>query len=189
MWETESGGRRAGAQYVWGPARVNRLMDTNVTAQAPGRPRQWIALAAFLGVTFAAAAVASLATNPAVPGWYESLAKPAWTPPNWLFGPAWTLLYISTAVAAWLVWRERGTRLALSLYAAQLVLNAGWPVLFFGLKSPGAALLEIAVLWAAVLATTAAFWRASHAAGWLMIPYLWWLTFAAFLNHAIWKLN
>lgn len=155
-------------------------------------PAQWLALAAFVAVTLAAGFVGSLVTNPSIPGWYASLQKPAWTPPNWLFGPVWTLLYLMMAVAAWLVWRERGfggARLALALFAAQLVLNALWSILFFGLRSPGAALVEIALLWAAILATAAAFWRVTHPAGWLLVPYLWWVTYAAFLNYAIWRRN
>ena len=167
-------------------------MDTNAVAQTPFPWQQWLALAAFVGAAFAAAGVGSLATTPAVPGWYASLTKPAWTPPNWLFGPVWGLLYVLMAVAAWLVWRERGfsgARLALSLYAAQLALNALWSVIFFGLRRPGAALVEIGFLWAATLATTALFWRVSRPAGWLFVPYLWWVTYAAFLNHAIWRRN
>ncbi len=153
---------------------------------------QWLGLALFVGASFAAAAVGSLFTTPAIPGWYESLRKPAWTPPNWLFGPVWTLLYLAMGTAAWLVWRERGfagARLALIVFFAQLVLNALWSILFFGLRSPGAALAEIVFLWAAIFATMAAFWRVSRPAGWLFVPYLWWVTFAMFLNHAIWRLN
>jgi tryptophan-rich sensory protein len=167
-------------------------MNTDAAAQTFSGWGQWLALAGFVAASFAAAAVGSLATTPAVPGWYASLSKPAWTPPNWLFGPVWSLLYLSMAVAAWLVWRARGfsgARLALSLFAAQLALNALWSIIFFGLKSPGAALVEIAFLWATVFATMVLFWRATHPAGWLFVPYLWWLTYAAFLNYAIWRHN
>ncbi|HEY9283665.1 MAG TPA: TspO/MBR family protein [Pyrinomonadaceae bacterium] len=153
---------------------------------------QWLGLALFVAASFAAAAVGSLATAPAIPGWYASLRKPSWTPPNWLFGPVWTLLYLAMGAAAWLVWRERGfagARLALALFFAQLALNALWSVIFFGLRSPGAALAEIVLLWATIFATMAAFWQVSHAAGWLFVPYLWWVTFAMFLNHAIWRAN
>ena len=166
-------------------------MRTDATL-LPANLSQWLALAAFVAVSFAAAGIGSLATTPAIPGWYASLQKPAWTPPNWLFGPVWTLLYLSMAVAAWLVWRERGfqgARLALALFAAQLVLNTLWSILFFGLKSPGAALAGIACLWAAIFATMTTFWRVTHLAGWLFVPYLWWVTYAAFLNYAIWRRN
>jgi tryptophan-rich sensory protein len=153
---------------------------------------KWFGLAFFVAVSFAAAGIGSLFTTPAIPGWYESLRKPAWTPPNWLFGPVWTLLYLAMAAAAWLVWRERGfagARLALALFFVQLTLNALWSILFFGMRRPGAALLEIALLWAAIFATMAAFWQVSRAAGWLFVPYLWWVTFAMFLNYAIWQDN
>jgi translocator protein len=153
---------------------------------------RWLGLALFVSASFAAALVGRVFTTPAVPGWYESLRKPAWTPPNWLFGPVWTALYVAMGAAAWLVWRERGfagARLALSLFFAQLALNALWSVIFFGMRRPGAALVEIAFLWAAVFATMAAFWQVSRAAGWLFVPYLWWITFAMFLNYAIWRAN
>lgn len=153
---------------------------------------QWLGLVFFVAASFAAALIGSVFTTPAIPGWYESLRKPSWTPPNWLFGPVWTLLYLAMGTAAWLVWRERGfagARLALALFFAQLALNALWSILFFGMKSPGAALAEIVFLWASIFATMVAFWQASHAAGWLFVPYLWWVTFAMFLNYAIWRAN
>lgn len=153
---------------------------------------QWLGLALFVGASFAAAGVGSLFTTPAIPGWYASLRKPSWTPPNWLFGPVWSVLYVAMGTAAWLVWRERGfagARLALTLFFAQLILNALWSILFFGRKTPGAALVEIAFLWVAVFATMAAFWQISRAAGWLFVPYLWWVTFASFLNYSIWRMN
>jgi tryptophan-rich sensory protein len=151
-----------------------------------------IALAACIGASFAAAAIGSLFTAPAIPGWYAALAKPSWTPPSWLFGPVWSLLYLAMGVAAWLVWRRAGFQAAavpLSLFAIQLLLNALWSVLFFGLQNPGAALLEIVLLWGAILATTIAFSRHSAPAGWLMLPYLAWVAFAVALNASIWHLN
>lgn len=167
-------------------------MNFDALTHPPAHAHQWLALALALAACFAAAGVGSLFTAPAIPVWYVSLRKPAWSPPDWLFGPVWTLLYISMAVAAWLVWRGhgfRGARLALALFVAQLVLNALWSVVFFGWKRPGLAFVEIMLLWAAILATTVAFWQLSRPAGWLMIPYLWWVTFAAFLNHSIWRNN
>ncbi|HVG28865.1 MAG TPA: TspO/MBR family protein [Pyrinomonadaceae bacterium] len=167
-------------------------MNLDAPTRAHAAPRPWLALALSLAACFAAAGVASLFTAPAIPVWYAHLRKPAWSPPNRLFGPVWTLLYASMAVAAWLVWRAAGfraARLALALFAAQLVLNALWSVVFFGWKRPGLAFAEIMLLWAAIFATTVAFWQFSRPAAWLMIPYLWWVTFAAFLNHSIWKNN
>ncbi len=156
------------------------------------KTRQWPSLATLLFVTFAAAAIGGLATADAVTTWYQTLAKPEWTPPAWLFGPAWTLLYGMMAWAAWLVWcrhEEREVMPALSAYFFQLMLNASWSVIFFGLRQPGWACVEIAALWVAIAFTLRAFWRLSPAAGALLVPYLAWVTFAAALNLAIWRLN
>jgi len=151
---------------------------------------QWTGLAIAVALCFAAAGIGSLYTTPAIPTWYASLQKPSWTPPGWLFGPVWTVLYLMMAIAVWLVWRERGfTGAALALFAVQLALNSLWSVIFFGWKSPGLALVEILFLWTAIFLTMLAFWRISHAAGWLMWPYLLWVTFAGFLNLSIWRLN
>jgi translocator protein len=166
--------------------------ETPGTAGRRAGAGSWLALGLFVAASFAAAWMGSSFTEPQIPGWYESLRKPAWTPPNWLFGPVWSLLYLSMGVAAWLVWRERGlggAPLAFALFFAQLALNAIWSILFFGRRSPGAAFAEITVLWAAIFATMVAFWRVSRPAGWLFVPYLWWVTFATFLNYAIWRAN
>lgn len=165
----------------------------NTQTYLPANASQWLGLAIAVGVCFAAAAVGSLYTAPAIPTWYASLQKPAWNPPNWVFGPVWTLLYLMMAVAVWLVWRERGlagaAALAIALFAIQLILNSLWSIIFFGWRRPGLALVEIFFLWAAIFATMLSFWRISNAAGWLMWPYLLWVTFAGFLNLSIWKLN
>lgn len=134
----------------------------------------------------------SIFTAGSVGGWYAALSKPAWTPPSAIFGPVWSALYLLMAVAAWLVWRRGGFAAhpaALGLFAAQLALNAGWSLVFFGLRMPGAAFAEILVLWALILATLIAFRRAAPLAGWLLAPYLVWVTFASALNLAIWRLN
>ncbi len=157
---------------------------------APPLPRRQIAaLILWLALTFLAPATAVFVS---VSGWYESLAKPSWTPPAWVFGPAWTVLYLTMAVAAWLVWCAGGwaaQRKPLSLYLVQLALNALWTPLFFGLHLPGLALAEMLLLWLAVAATIVAFWRARQATGLLLLPYLGWITFAAALNYKIWTLN
>lgn len=124
--------------------------------------------------------------------WYGALAKPSWTPPNWLFGPVWTLLYLTLAVAAFLVWRlrpSRQRRVALTLFVVQLALNALWTPLFFGAHRPALALAEIVLLDLAVAATLVAFWRLRRSAGALLVPYLAWLFFATALNAAIVKLT
>lgn len=128
-----------------------------------------------------------------MPGeWYAALKKPSWNPPNWIFGPVWTALYTMMAVAAWLVWRRGGfalNRLPLSLFLTQLLLNALWSWLFFGLKNPALAFGEIALLWLAIAATLLAFWPRQRTAAWLLLPYLMWVSFASGLNFALWQLN
>lgn len=124
--------------------------------------------------------------------WYSRLAKPSWTPPNWLFGPVWSALYVAMAVAAWLVWKQAGLRGGagpLAVFAVQLILNAAWSWLFFGLHRPGFAFAEIVLLWLAILATLVLFWRRNTLAGALMLPYLAWVTYAASLNFGLWRLN
>ena len=158
------------------------------------KARMAVAFVGFIAVCFAAAALGGLFTGPATQpgGWYEWIAKPSWTPPSWLFGPVWTLLYGAMAVAGWLVWREGGWRaqkVPLALFFVQLALNTLWSYLFFGLRSPGLAFAEIVALWIAILATLIAFWRVSRLAGGLFVPYLAWVTFAAALNYSVWRLN
>jgi len=148
-----------------------------------------IGLIVWLAVTFAAASFGSLFRPGA---WYEALAKPSWTPPNSVFGPVWTALYLLMGVAAWLVWRQAGYRAsatALRLYLGQLALNALWSALFFGLRSLLGSALEIVLLWTGILATTIVFWKSSRAAGLLLVPYLLWVSYATALNWAIWALN
>jgi benzodiazapine receptor len=155
-------------------------------------PQQAIGLIVAIILCFAAAGLGGLVTTPQIPNWYADLAKPAWTPPGWIFGPVWSLLYLMMAVAAWLVWRQAGfagAKLPLTLFAIQLVLNSLWSVLFFGLQNPGAAAVEIILLWLAILATLVVFWKRSMWAGGLLVPYLAWVSFAAVLNVAIWWMN
>jgi translocator protein len=156
--------------------------------------RSMLVLAAFIVVCFAAAGIGSLATIPQTVsgGWYGTLDKPFFTPPASLFGPVWTVLYLSMAVSAWLVWRREGfsgAQAAMALFSAQLVLNLLWSVIFFGLEAPGLALVEIVALWTAILLTILAFSKISRPAGWLLVPYLAWVTFATALNAGIWWLN
>jgi len=157
--------------------------------ESPGRLTDILGLMVWLALCFGAAAFGSRFT----PGeWYARLAKPAWTPPDWVFGPVWTLLYLSMAVAAWLVWRRHGlagAAPALGLFLGQLLLNALWSWIFFGLKAPGWAFLELVALCLAVAATTVAFARLRPAAGLLLVPHLLWVSFAAALNFALWRLN
>lgn len=125
------------------------------------------------------------------PDYYARLAKPAWAPPPWLFGPAWTVLYALMGVAAWLIAKRGGpgARGALGLWGLQLGLNAAWTPIFFGLRIPGLALVEIAAMWVAIASTTIVFFGRRTLAGALLLPYLAWVTFAAALNFEIWRLN
>jgi benzodiazapine receptor len=151
--------------------------------------RNVLGLAAWLAASFAAAWIGSRY----MPGtWYASLVKPSWNPPNVVFAPVWTVLYVLMAVAAWLVWRAAGftgAGFALTLYLVQLLLNALWSYLFFGLHRPDLALLDICALWGLILVVAVLFWRESWGAGALMIPYLAWVAFAAVLNFTLWRLN
>ena len=152
---------------------------------------QFAGLMGWLLVSFAAATIGGIASANA-PEFYRQLVRPDWAPPAWVFGPVWTVLYALMAIAAWLVWREqgfRGARVALGLFLMQLALNALWSWLFFAWQLGAASMVEIAVLWALILATTVAFWRVRPLAGALLLPYLAWVSFAAVLNFAIWRLN
>ncbi len=149
-------------------------------------------LLGFLVAVFLVAGVGGWFTSMGVSDWYLTLNKPSWNPPSWLFGPVWTVLYIAMAVAAWLVWKDAGfdgARAALTLWGVQLVLNLAWSGLFFALRSPGWALVEILALWVSILATTVLFFGYSVWAGALMVPYLLWVTFASVLNGTIVRLN
>jgi translocator protein len=156
----------------------------------PAAPnKHWLALAVLLILCFAVAGIGGLATAPSIPDWYAGLAKPSWTPPGWIFGPVWSVLYLSMAIAAWLVWRRGDAVVPMMMFGTQLVFNAAWSWLFFGLHNPGAALIDIALLWMAITATTVVFWWRSTLAGILFVPYLIWVSFATALNLAIWRLN
>lgn len=157
--------------------------------------RELTAFGSILGLAGFVLLVVAVASTGAMfkPGaWYEALAKPFWTPPNWLFPVAWTILYLMIAVAGWLVWREAGlagARQALTLYFLQLMLNAAWSWLFFGLHRMDLAMIDIVALWIAVAATIAAFYAVSLPAALLLVPYLAWVSYAAALNFAIWQAN
>jgi len=137
---------------------------------------------------------ASVVTRPSVASWYPTLIKPIFNPPNWIFMPMWTLLYILMAVAAGLVWdkikeQNEEVKKALAFFLIQLTLNAIWSYLFFGLKNPMLALIEIALLWLMIYETYLKFIKINKTAGYLLIPYLAWVAFAAILNASIWWLN
>ncbi|MBB2988764.1 tryptophan-rich sensory protein [Mycolicibacterium iranicum] len=155
------------------------------------RPRSMAVLGLSVLAVVAASALGGLATSSAAED-YRQLEQPGFAPPSWVFGPTWTVLYAMMAIAAWLVWRtgpSQDTRRALTLYAVQLVLNAAWTPLFFGLGWRGIAFAELSVLLVVLLATVVAFWRRSAVAGALLLPYVAWSAFALCLNFAVWQLN
>lgn len=151
--------------------------------------RNLIALSVSIALAMAAAGFgAQFATGP----WYRALDKPPWNPPDWVFGPVWSFLYLSMAIAAWLIWRRKTHPLALpafAVYFLQLLLNAAWSWMFFGEHWMGAAFAEILVLDAFIAVTLLLFYGIHRVAGALFIPYLAWVTFAAFLNFTLWRMN
>jgi tryptophan-rich sensory protein len=155
--------------------------------------RDILKLVVSIAACLAAGAIGSVFTRSAIPIWYAALEKPAFSPPNWLFAPVWTLLYILMGVAAFLAWRKglanQQVRVSLIIFLIQLVLNALWSVVFFGLKSPLYGFILIVVLWLAILVTILRFYKISRVASVLMWPYLIWVTFASVLNISIWLLN
>ena len=153
---------------------------------------RWAGLIFFIILCLAAGGLGALATTPEIEGWYQTLEKPSWNPPAWVFGPVWTLLYLLMAIAAWVVWKPAGYKAAampLNLFGLQLLLNLAWSWIFFHYHQSGIAFLDIDLLWLSIVGTTVAFFRRSLLAGWLMVPYLAWVSFAAVLNFAIWRLN
>jgi translocator protein len=166
-------------------------MEHEITYTPMNKSRQIAGLVVSLLVVFGIATLGGFLTNLSVATWYPSLEKPSWTPSGATIGAIWTILYTFMGIAAWIVWRSGsgGRQRPLAIYALQLVLNAGWSALFFGLRSPGLGLLEIGILWLAILATFVNFWKVSKLAGALMTPYLLWVTFAGVLNALIWKMN
>ncbi len=140
-------------------------------------------------IVFIAGAVGTIFTSSQIPTWYATLAKPSWAPPNWVFGPVWTTLYVLIGVALFLVWKEcvdrKDVKIALSVFAVQLVLNILWSVIFFGLHSLLEGLLTVIILWMTILANIIVFYRVSRPAGLLLVPYLVWVTIASYLNYSV----
>lgn len=145
----------------------------------------------FILITFLVGISSSWVTQPEISSWYSNLIKPSFNPPNYLFGPVWTLLYLMMASAAFLVWSQNSKKrkTALSLYFIQLILNGLWSWIFFKFHMIGIALIEIILLWILIIITIIAFWKVKKEAAYLMIPYLLWVSFAAILNTSLWRLN
>ena len=151
---------------------------------------RWVILCGFILLCLAVGGVSGAITPRAILEWYPTLNKPPFNPPNWVFGPVWTVLYVMMAVAAWRAW-AKGAKVngALGWFYVQLALNFLWTFLFFGAHAIGAAFIEIVLLWASIAVTGIKFWKIDHTAGWLMAPYLAWVSFATLLNASFWWLN
>jgi translocator protein len=154
---------------------------------------EYKSLGIFLVICLGAMALGGLITKPAILDWYSTLNRPIFSPPNWVFGPIWTLLFILMAVAGWKIWslgvKHKLVKIGLSLFTAQLVLNVGWSYLYFYQQNISVAFIEIMILWATILAMLLVFYRLEPRAGLMIIPYLAWVSFAAVLNGAFWALN
>jgi len=165
------------------PARLATLPDRRPVGSL---------VAAVLACELAGASGGLLAAD-GVTAWYPTLSKPPFTPPGWVFAPVWTTLFALLGIAAWLVWRagldRRPARVALAVFLAQYVVQVAWSGVFFGLRWPGGGLAVIAALWVGVVATVATFARVDRRAALLLVPYLAWVSFAAFLNYELWRLN
>ncbi len=146
-----------------------------------------------IAIPVAVGATSGFFTASSVGSWYQTINKPSWNPPGWIFGPVWTTLYVLMGIALYLVWKsEAGTALkktAISLFAVQLILNFFWSFIFFKQQQIGWALVEIIVMWLFILLTIFAFAKVNKTAAWLLVPYISWVSFASILNYTIWKLN
>jgi tryptophan-rich sensory protein len=164
-----------------------------MTSNAPGRRAgDLLTLGAFIGLCLAIAAIGARFTTPSIGTWYRALQKPFFNPPDWIFGPVWTVLYLMIAFAGWRAWRSRhvaGAGARMTIYGVQLALNLAWSLIFFGGRMIGLALAEIVLLLGVIVVNAVLFWRADRLAGWLLAPYAAWVAFAAALNFALWRLN
>ena len=155
--------------------------------------RTFVKLVIAIVVTQLAGIIGSLFTFSAIPTWYATLTKPELNPPSWVFGPVWTTLYVLMGVSVFLIWQKgwerKDVKIAVSVYGVQLVLNALWSIVFFGMQSPGLALVNIALLFVSIVSTMILFYKISRPAMYLLVPYILWVSFASYLNYAIYALN
>ncbi len=159
--------------------------------ESPSKQNQIIGFIGWVILCFTASAAGAIASIQAKT-FYGKLTQPEWAPPGWLFGPVWSILFALMAIAAWLVWRDGGFskhRIALTLFIIQLIPNVLWSWLFFAWNRGGLAFADILLLWVLIATTIISFWRVNRLAGAMLIPYLLWVSFAAFLNYSVWQLN
>ncbi len=152
---------------------------------------KWSLLILAIILPFIVAIIGSYFTTPAIPTWYANLNKPFFSPPNWLFGPVWTILYLMMGISIYLIWLKEGINFKKSqvVFYLQLILNALWSIIFFGLNSPGLAFFIIIFLWLLLLYCILEFKKINLLASWLLVPYILWVSFASLLNFSIWYLN
>jgi len=156
------------------------------------KKESWIKLVIAVLVCQLAGIAGAIYTSGSLTTWYAALAKPLFNPPNWIFAPVWITLFLLMGISLWLVWqkeKKKNINTAFVFFSIQLVLNAMWSAFFFGMQNPLYALIDIALLWLAILATILSFWKISKSASYLLVPYILWVTFAAVLNFYIWRLN
>ena len=167
-------------------------MDMNTESPTRSIASLVVGLIVAVLVCFAAGAVGGLATASSVDSWYTTINKPKWNPPGWVFGPVWSALYLMMGISAWLVWKNsslKESKLALGWFGFHLLLNILWSIIFFGLKQPGWAVIEITALWLSIAIAIVLFFRYSKLAAGLLVPYWLWVSFASVLNYTIWSLN
>ena len=180
--------------------KINTSTNSTSSSQASSVRGNTFKLIIAIVVSELAGIIGSVFTTPSIAGWYTGIVKPALNPPAWIFGPVWTVLYALMGISLFLIWKDyslirankrivRIWRWAIFFFFVQLVLNTLWSIIFFGLHSPGGALVEIVFLWLAILATIIVFAKISKPAAWLLVPYILWVSFAMYLNYAIWVLN
>ena len=151
---------------------------------------KWVKLIASILICQIAGIIGSIFTAPSITSWYADLQKPAFSPPNWVFGPVWITLYTLMGISLYLVWnKKKNVKIPLTLFSIQLILNSIWSIIFFGLQNPFYALIEIIILWIMILLTIISFYKISKKASFLLLPYIIWVTVATFLNYYILILN
>lgn len=151
----------------------------------------WWKLIVSVVVCQLAGGIGSLFTAPNITGWYGTLQKPSFNPPNWIFGPVWTTLFVLMGISLYLIWNSKSPKknIAITVFGVQLGLNVLWSVLFFGMQNPFLAFCEIILLWVAILASMILFWPIAKKTTWLLLPYILWVSFASILNFTLWQLN
>jgi len=151
---------------------------------------KWVKLIVSILICQIAGVIGSIFTAPSITSWYADLQKPAFSPPNWVFGPVWITLYTLMGISLYLVWnKKKNVKIPLTLFFTQLILNSIWSIIFFGLQNPFYALIEIIILWIMILVTIIRFYKISKKASLLLLPYIIWVSVATILNYYIWILN